>query len=150
MYEATGLQNVQNKYHDDLPVCYFGAQCSPNEIKLHAALKGEVSMQAQVASVLSCASTSRRCSKSNWRTRFSAVALSDSKARARHGLQRLLCCCGQRGAMGSCLPGPWGFSLRKRLLPATFSTGEEETLTEIGVSLLVLNQQDSPRLLLFP
>lgn len=61
---------------------FWCTQCSPNEIKLHAALKGEVSMRAQVASVPSCASTSRRCSKGNWRTRFSTVALCDNKARA--------------------------------------------------------------------
>lgn len=69
-------------------------------------------MQDWVASVLSCAPTSRRCSKGNWRTRFSAsvLAMCDSKARARHGLKRLLCCCGQHSAMGSSLPGPWGAS----------------------------------------
>lgn len=79
--------------------------------------------------MLSCASTSRRCSKGNWRTRFSAAAVYDSKARARHGLRRLLCCHGWCGAMDSHLPRPWGgFSLIKRLLMAAFTRGEEETV----------------------
>lgn len=153
MCEATGLQNVQNKYHDDLPVCYFHAHNAVQmRLNFNAALgEAGVSMQAQVASVLSCASTSRRCSKGNWRTRFSAAAMCDSKARAGHGLKRLLCCCGWCGAMDSHLPGPWGgFSLRKRLLMAAFTRGEEETVREIGVSVLVLHQQEALRLLCFP
>jgi len=72
------------------------------------------------------------------RTRFSAVAMCDAKARARHGHKRLFCCSWQPGALGSCLPGesgPWEAAASERgacmMLPATFAGGEWETLPEI-------------------
>lgn len=75
----------------------------------------------------------------------------NNKARARHGLRRLLCCHGQCGLCCGQQPA-WAlgsFSLGKRLLLAAFTRGEE-TLKEIGISVLVLHQQDALKLLCFP